>query len=178
MHFIRSGDISRLHFAILKVLTLTNLQVCCWLLFCTNSARNCSNPRKHRTRSTLFLHLQLFVTSCSAEPLYCAPLKTLRHRALDPSMSHSHLYIGWMRVFQRFLEHFFSILVHLIYRLGYNGKYGKFHNFFHFLSKVRHLCNKLYHVFVMLMNLIGFDIENLSYNWSIITYRNSCTNSI
>ena len=114
MHFIRSGDISRLHFAILKVLTLTNLQVCCWLLFCTNSARNCSNPRKHRTRSTLFLHLQLFVTSCSAEPLYCAPLKTLRHRALDPSMSHSHLYIGWMRVFQRFLEHFFSILVHLV----------------------------------------------------------------
>ena len=93
MHFISSGDISRLCFAILKVLTLTNLQVCCWLLFCTNSARNCSNPRKHRTRSTLFLHLQLFVTSCSAEPLYCAPLKTLRHRALDPSMSHSHLYI-------------------------------------------------------------------------------------
>ena len=114
MHFISSGDISRLCFAILKVLTLTNLQVCCWLLFCTNSARNCSNPRKHRTRSTLFLHLQLFVTSCSAEPLYCAPLKTLRHRALDPSMSHSHLYIGWMRVFQRFLEHFFSILVHLV----------------------------------------------------------------
>ena len=114
MHFISSGDISRLRFAILKVLTLTNLQVCCWLLFCTNSARNCSNPRKHRTRSTLFLHLQLFVTSCSAEPLYCAPLKTLRHRALDPSMSHSHLYIGWMRVFQRFLEHFFSILVHLV----------------------------------------------------------------
>ena len=114
MHFIRSGDVSRLQFSILKVLTLTNLQVCCWLLFCTNSARNCSNPRKHRTRSTLFLHLQLFVTSCSAEPLYCAPLKTLRHRALDPSMSHSHLYIGWMRVFQRFLEHFFSMLVHLV----------------------------------------------------------------
>ena len=30
----------------------------------------------------------------------------------------------------------------------------------------------------MLMNLIGFDIENLSYNWSIITYRNSNTNSV
>ena len=58
------------------------------------------------------------------------------------------------------------------------GKYGKFHNFFHNLSKVRHLCNKFYQLFVMLMNLIGFDIENLSYNWSIITYRNSCTNSI
>ena len=27
-------------------------------------------------------------------------------------------------------------------------------------------------------NLIGFVIENLSYNWSIITYRNSNTNSI
>ena len=31
--------------------------------------------------------------------LVLCPLKTLRHRALDPSMSHSHLYIGWMRVF-------------------------------------------------------------------------------
>ena len=30
----------------------------------------------------------------------------------------------------------------------------------------------------MLMNLIGFVIENLSYNWSIITYRNSNTNSV
>ena len=30
----------------------------------------------------------------------------------------------------------------------------------------------------MLMNLIGFDIENLSYNWSIITYRNSNTNAV
>ena len=27
-------------------------------------------------------------------------------------------------------------------------------------------------------NLIGFVIENLSYNWSIITYRNSNTNSV
>ena len=59
-----------------------------------------------------------------------------------------------------------------------SGNFGNFPFFFLFLSKVRHLCNKLYHVFVMLMNLIGFDIENLSYNWSIITYRNSCTNSI
>ena len=31
--------------------------------------------------------------------LILCPLKSLRHRALDPSMSHSHLYIGWMRVF-------------------------------------------------------------------------------
>ena len=30
----------------------------------------------------------------------------------------------------------------------------------------------------MLMNLIGFVIENLSYNWSIITYRNSNTNAV
>ena len=30
----------------------------------------------------------------------------------------------------------------------------------------------------MLMNLIGFVIENLSYNWSINTYRNSNTNSV
>ena len=30
----------------------------------------------------------------------------------------------------------------------------------------------------MLMNLIGFFIENLSYNWSIITYINSNKNSI
>ena len=37
---------------------------------------------------------------------------------------------------------------------------------------------KNYHLFVMLMNLIGFVIENLSYNWSIITYRNSNTNAV
>ena len=30
----------------------------------------------------------------------------------------------------------------------------------------------------MLMNLIGFVIENLSYNWSIITYRNSNTDAV
>ena len=30
----------------------------------------------------------------------------------------------------------------------------------------------------LISNLIGFVIENLSYNWSIITYRNSNTNSI
>ena len=30
----------------------------------------------------------------------------------------------------------------------------------------------------MLMNLIGFVIENSSYNWSIITYRNSNTNAV
>ena len=30
----------------------------------------------------------------------------------------------------------------------------------------------------MLMNLIGFFIENLSYNWSIITYRNSNTDAV
>ena len=35
-----------------------------------------------------------------------------------------------------------------------------------------------YYLFVMLMNLIGFVIENLSYNWSIITYRNSNTNAV
>ena len=29
-----------------------------------------------------------------------------------------------------------------------------------------------------LMNSIGFFIENLSYNWSIITYRDSNTNSV
>ena len=33
-------------------------------------------------------------------------------------------------------------------------------------------------VFAMLMNSIGFLIENLSYNWSTITYRNLNTNSI
>ena len=35
-----------------------------------------------------------------------------------------------------------------------------------------------YYLFVMLMNLIGFVIENLSYNWSIITHRNSNTNAV
>ena len=30
----------------------------------------------------------------------------------------------------------------------------------------------------MMMNLIGFVIENSSYNWSIITHRNSNTNSV
>ena len=48
-------------------------------------------------------------------------------------------------------------------------KYGK---------KYGHLCNKFYHLFVMLMNLIGFFIENLLYNQSIITYRNSNTNAV
>ena len=47
-----------------------------------------------------------------------------------------------------------------------------------FCRKFDIFVTKFYHLFVMLMNLIGFDIENLSYNWSIITYRNSCTNSI
>ena len=32
--------------------------------------------------------------------------------------------------------------------------------------------------FRKIWNLIGFVIENLSYNWSIITYRNSNTNSV
>ena len=30
----------------------------------------------------------------------------------------------------------------------------------------------------MLMNLIGFVIENSSYNWSIITYQNPNTNAV
>ena len=37
---------------------------------------------------------------------------------------------------------------------------------------------KFYHLLVMLMNLICFVIENLSYNWSIITYQNSNTNAV
>ena len=48
-------------------------------------------------------------------------------------------------------------------------KYGK---------KYGHLCNKFYHLFVMLMNLIGLVIENSSYNWSIITHRHPNTNSV
>ena len=47
-----------------------------------------------------------------------------------------------------------------------------------FSGKFDIFVTKFYHLFVMLMNLIGFDIENLSYNWSIITYRDSNTNSI
>ena len=35
-----------------------------------------------------------------------------------------------------------------------------------------------YYLFVMLMNLIGFVIENLSYNWSISTYKNLNTNAV
>ena len=58
------------------------------------------------------------------------------------------------------------------------GKYGKFHIFFHILSKVRHLCNKIWHLFVILMNSIGFVIENSSCNWSIITHQNSNTNAV
>ena len=47
-----------------------------------------------------------------------------------------------------------------------------------FSGKFDIFVTKFYHLFVMLMNLIGFVIENLSYNWSIITYRNSNTNSV
>ena len=49
--------------------------------------------------------------------------------------------------------------------------------FFGFLSKVRHLFNKFYWLFVTVMTLIGFVIENLSYNWSIITYWDPNINS-
>ena len=47
-----------------------------------------------------------------------------------------------------------------------------------FSGKFDIFVTKFYHLFVMLMNLIGFVIENLSYNWSIITYRNSNTNAV
>ena len=47
-----------------------------------------------------------------------------------------------------------------------------------FSGKFDIFVTKFYHLFVMLMNLIGFGIETLSYNWSIITYRNSNTNAI
>ena len=47
-----------------------------------------------------------------------------------------------------------------------------------FCRKFDIFVTKFYHLFVMLMNLIGFVIENLSYNWSIITYRNSNTNAV
>ena len=47
-----------------------------------------------------------------------------------------------------------------------------------FSGKFDIFVTKFYHLFVMFMNLIGFVIENLSYNWSIITYRNSNTNAV
>ena len=47
-----------------------------------------------------------------------------------------------------------------------------------FLSNVRHLFNKFYDLFLIVMTSIGFVIEILSYNWSIITHQESSTNSI
>ena len=42
-----------------------------------------------------------------------------------------------------------------------------------FLSNVRHLFNKFYDLFLIVMTSIGFVIEILSYNWSIITHQES-----
>ena len=72
MNFIRCGDISRFHFAILKVLTLREFLVFRQLWLYTNPERNCSDRKKVEERSTLSPRLQLFVTFCSVEPLYCA----------------------------------------------------------------------------------------------------------
>ena len=72
MNFIRCGDISRFHFAILKVLTLREFLVFRQLWLYTNPERNCSDRKTNEERLTLSPRLQLFVTFCSVEPLYCA----------------------------------------------------------------------------------------------------------
>ena len=72
MNFIRCGDISRFHFAILKVLTLREFLVFRQLWLYTNPERNCSDRKTDEERLTLSPRLQLFVTFCSVEPLYCA----------------------------------------------------------------------------------------------------------
>ena len=72
MNFIRCGDISRFQFSILKALTLREFLVFRQLWLYTNPERNCSDRKTGEERLTLFPRLQLFVTFCSAEPLYCA----------------------------------------------------------------------------------------------------------
>ena len=72
MNFIRCGDISKFQFSILKALTLREFLVFRQLWLYTNPERNCSDRKTGEERLTLSPRLQLFVTFCSVEPLYCA----------------------------------------------------------------------------------------------------------
>ena len=72
MNFIRCGDISKFQFSILKALTLREFLVFRQLWLYTNPERNCSDRKTDEERLTLSPRLQLFVTFCSVEPLYCA----------------------------------------------------------------------------------------------------------
>ena len=123
MNFIRCGDISRFQFSILKVLTLREFLVFRQLWLYTNPERNCSDRKTGEERLTLFPRLQLFVTFCSAEPLYCAlRLPSEISPAQSPrSFDVSSLFTYRLDV--RFLEVsralFFDTGPPYIYHLGY-----------------------------------------------------------
>ena len=126
MNFIRCGDISKFQFSILKALTLREFLVFRQLWLYTNPERNCSDRKTDEERLTLSPRLQLFVTFCSVEPLYCAlRLPSEISPAQSPrSFDVSSLFTYRLDV--RFLEVsralFFDTGPPGIYRLGCAGK--------------------------------------------------------